>query len=255
MLPADTNGARGLAPCHAPKSGRRQLSAPTLLAATWTLLALGPWLAGALGRESATLLIFSVCAGLTLCRQPNPLRGDGERQSAWVLDRCGVLLWGIAAGWGLAPGLGWGVLHLGTLLGLEPVEPLGSDWSIRAGTLLLAPVFEEILYRERLLGWLRARTGPVPAILLSSLAFALPHPGPWSRLTSFVVGLGLANVRRASGSLLLCIALHAGFNLASEIALAGATHWLLRPEFSLWLGLPATAAAVVRMRSSNRSAA
>ena len=160
---------------------------------------------------------------------------------------------GIAAGWGLAPGFAWGLLHLGSLLGLEAMQPVESNWPIRVANLFLAPVFEEILYRGRLLGWLRARTGPLTAILLSSLAFSVPHSGSWSQLTTFIVGLGLATVHRASGSLLLCVALHAGLNLASEIALAGATSWLVRPEFSLWLALPTTAALVARLHASRRT--
>ena len=126
---------------------------------------------------------------------------------------------------------------------------------MRAGTLLLAPLFEEIVYRERLFKWLRARAGLAAAGVLSSLAFALPHPGPWSVLASFVTGLILATVRWSGGRLLPCIAMHAGLNLAGELAAAGAWPALPSPGASLAFGLPAAVAVVLWARADSERAA
>src|SRR3990172_1837075 len=43
----------------------------------------------------------------------------------------------------------------------------------------LAPVFEEILYRDRLLLALRARAGTPVAVVVTSVLFALPHLQAW----------------------------------------------------------------------------
>lgn len=147
---------------------------------------------------------------------------------------------GLLAGWGVGPALGSSILQLGGALGLEPAKPVASDWAMLAGSLVLAPVFEEIVYRERLFPWLRIRTGFLPAALLSSLAFAIPHPGHWSTLAAFVTGLVLASLRATGGTLPLCVAVHAGLNLAGELAAAGAWGSLLSPVTSVALGIPTT---------------
>jgi membrane protease YdiL (CAAX protease family) len=60
-----------------------------------------------------------------------------------------------------------------------------------------------------------ARLGAAPANDLTSGLFAIPHAEPWSVLGTFLVGLLLGAVYVASGSISLCIGLHAGLNLAS----------------------------------------
>ena len=113
------------------------------------------------------------------------------------------------------PGLAQAVLQVGDVLGVPgPVPVTGVRGpALLVATALLAPVFEEIVYREALLPALSARFGHLMGIVLSSAAFALPHATPWSMLGSFVAGLLLGAVMSASRSTPLCIGLHAGFNL------------------------------------------
>ena len=138
---------------------------------------------------------------------------------AWI-----ALIWRVGAGLRL-PTVGAG--------GGEAAGPLG--W---ASAVVFAPLLEEMLYRERLLGALRPHVGLGPAILLSSAAFAAPHGEPWRVLGTFLVGIALGAIAAGTRSLVLCIGLHAGLNLAAlvcgvpparlalPVAAAGAAGWL-----------------------------
>ena len=97
---------------------------------------------------------------------------------------------------------------------------------------VLAPAFEEWLYRERLLPALRARLGAPLALVLSSAAFAAPHLAAWSVLTTFGVGLALGGVFLASGRVGLCIAAHAGLNAAALACGLPPRRWALPPEWA-----------------------
>lgn len=77
---------------------------------------------------------------------------------------------------------------------------------------LLAPAIEEILFRGYLLGGLR-RYGDRFAIISSALLFGLMHGNFSQFLSALCIGLVLGSVRVRSGSLLLCMAAHAGNNL------------------------------------------
>lgn len=231
------------------KEPRHRLSTPALFAATWAMLGTGPWLAPVIGHGPATLLTFSACTAIAVGAQASPTQG-GLKLGAIRRPATHGLFWaGIAAGWGMGPALGSAVLQLGGWLGLDPVRAAPTDWPIRVGTLLLAPLFEEIVYRERVFIWLQARAGLAMAAVLSSLAFALPHPGPWSVLAAFVTGLILAALRWSGGWLVPCIAIHAGLNLAGELAAAGAWAALLPPMASLAFGVPATVGVALWARN------
>jgi membrane protease YdiL (CAAX protease family) len=176
-----------------------------LLTSVWCLLLLGGMLAPRLGREAALVVCYAACAALLLAARPRPrwsvsLGGAGLAASAGFLALPGwlALLWGI-----------------GQLLGLPPVPRLAtagaSAWLAHAA---LAPLFEELLYRERLLPALRARIGAPLALVLSSALFAAPHLEAWSVLTTFCVGLALGGAFLATGRVELCVAYHAGLNAA-----------------------------------------
>ena len=87
-------------------------------------------------------------------------------------------------------------------------------WQL-AAALVLAPLFEERLYREHLLAALAPRLGTAGAILASAACFALPHLEPLRVLGTFLAGLVLGLAWCATGRLRPCIALHAGFNAAA----------------------------------------
>jgi len=83
--------------------------------------------------------------------------------------------------------------------------------------ILAAPLMEELFFRGFLYPVLR-RLGPVVAIMLTSLAFALVHGGQygwaWSVvLLMFVVGLALTITRAWTGSVAGGFLIHASYNL------------------------------------------
>ena len=107
---------------------------------------------------------------------------------------------------------------LGLELGLplpDPIPPGAGTPLAWVTSLVLAPLFEELGYRGRLLRALERGLGSLPAIGLSSLLFALPHLEPWSVTVAFAVGLCLGALAKLSGSIALCIGVHAGLNLGS----------------------------------------
>ena len=62
---------------------------------------------------------------------------------------------------------------------------------------VLAPLFEETIFRGALLPVLATRVGPLPGVLLSGLLFAMAHisVGELAPLTVLGVGLGLVRLR------------------------------------------------------------
>lgn len=92
---------------------------------------------------------------------------------------------------------------------------------------LFAPVAEEVVFRGFVFeGLSRARGGAVTASITSSFVWALIHlQYSWREMSViFVLGLLLGWVRHRSGSVWVCMALHAANNLASCMAM----EWELR---------------------------
>jgi len=181
-----------------------------LLALGWSLLlgaaALAPRTGGA-----GFCAALAAGAALALATRADPPR---RRPAAWLA----LLALGGVAGAGLQPAALAGIAHAGLALGLpaEAAPPQGRAplW-LWLAAVCLAPVFEELLYRERLLPELARRFGELPGLVLSSAAFALPHLEPWSVLGTFLVGLALGALMRRTAAVSLCIGLHAGLNLAA----------------------------------------
>jgi len=141
---------------------------------------------------------------------------------------------GVAEFAGLAAGDGW----------LPPDTPAGSRALVRwAAVVLVAPVFEELLYRERLLGAFQPAVGGIPAVLLTSLLFAIPHLQPSLAAAAFAVGVALGLVRLRSGSIALCIGIHAGLNAASLASGLPSPRLLLRGAALVFASVGVAAAA------------
>ncbi len=196
----------------------------SLLAWIWLILAPGAGLAEyLLGAERARLLCFGACAGIALGhRWRRPLARGGRSFYATT----GHVLAGLLAGLALLPTIAGAVANAGQGLGLSPLpvasaSPGASGPETLLATLALAPIFEEIVYRERLLGCLVGRIGALAALLVADLAFALPHASSWSLLGSASAGIVLGAIRLASHSTPLCMGVHAGMNLGLEIAFSG----------------------------------
>jgi membrane protease YdiL (CAAX protease family) len=180
------------------------------LATVWCLLLLGAACAPFVGPERARLGAYAACAALLAWTRPRA----PERASP-----AGALLAG-AAGFVALPAWLAAIFLLGSALGLPHARsaPGALTLSGALANLALAPLFEELLYRERLLPALRARLGAPLALVASSALFALPHLEAWSVLGAFLVGLALGGVLLVSGRVELCVGYHAGLNAALAVS-------------------------------------
>ena len=77
---------------------------------------------------------------------------------------------------------------------------------------LLAPLFEEVIFRGVLLPVLARRVGFSAGALLNGLLFAMAHISIGELIPLTVLGTGLALVRLRSGRLLPCVLMHAIWN-------------------------------------------
>lgn len=78
---------------------------------------------------------------------------------------------------------------------------------------VLAPVSEELVFRAGLFRYIRQKLGRRPALLVSGLCFGLLH-GSWTGFAPLaVLGMMLAIVYEATGSIRVPILVHALFNL------------------------------------------
>jgi len=213
--------------------------AATLVGA-WTLLAAGSLLAPSVGAVAATAISFAAVSGLVVLAGGWP--GGMRRPLASAL----------AAASGFASYPAWVVLiaALGLGAGLAPraaVAPGFREPLVWIPIALLAPFFEELLYRRLLLPVLRRRIGVFPAIAVTSALFALPHLEPWQMLGTFLVGLGLGAVFAATGDVWLCIALHAGLNVAALACGSPPVRWAFEPAAAAIAG-PTLLALAARSR-------
>ncbi len=153
---------------------------------------------------------------------------------------------GVAAPLGLGLGVGYlsyaawlaAIFACGSGLGL-PAPTTPSARAAPLAAVAMAPLFEEVLYRERLMLALAPRVGGVAAVAGSSAAFAVAHVAPWQVLGTFWVGLALGAVAIFGHSLWLCIGIHAGLNAAGWLHAAAPP---LSPAVSALAGSGALAA-------------
>jgi hypothetical protein len=79
-------------------------------------------------------------------------------------------------------------------------------------TTLLAPLFEEIIFRGVLLPTLSRYFGVISGIIVSAFIFALAHLSLGEMAPLFVLGIGLGITRIASGSLFSSVIMHSLWN-------------------------------------------
>ncbi|MBW2241159.1 MAG: CPBP family intramembrane metalloprotease [Deltaproteobacteria bacterium] len=152
-------------------------------------------------------------ATLLLLATRNPGLRRRTPPGAWIL--------GMVSGFAAYPLWIWVISRVGLFIGLEDVPADAAPQGILTlfAVLALGPLFEELLYRERLLDTLAtARLPCCIRLIATSVLFALPHLQPWPILGTFFVGLALALVYESTHCVGFCIALHAGLNLASVIS-------------------------------------
>jgi membrane protease YdiL (CAAX protease family) len=185
-----------------------------LTGGVWLALAGTGWLAAPLGQPAVALLGFSLATLLVLgARERRVSRARAPRGAGLLLSAAG----------GFA-GMAGAQMLLCLVGGPLAWESHGTSLArpLRASDVLptwlafavLGPVFEEALYRERLLGALRTTAGPWAAALVSSLLYALPHGEPLAVAGAFGFGLVLAWAMLRTHSLVVCLCMHAGANAA-----------------------------------------
>lgn len=161
-------------------------------------------LCGEAFEDTATAALAASSAALALLLAlRRPLVPHVSLRSVGVLG--GALLVGVA----VAAMADAGVERLG-FTG-RPGVPAGAAGVV--ALVAIAPAFEELLYRERLLGVLRPLWGGPWAVVASSALFALGHVDPRVMPVAFAGGLVCGTVMLRTGSLAAVIGLHAGWNL------------------------------------------
>lgn len=196
-----------------------------LLAADYTVQLLVHLMDGGLTLPALAGALLGVVAPLFLLTMDGTLQPRTDLGLHAPAPRTALLVLAFAAA-GMAPTsllAGWSSL-------LHPVDPewlrlVNESLPETKGDLVLtvlavvvaAPLAEEIVFRA-LLQRLAARLwGGLPAAVLTAIVFALVHGEPWYVLGLVGVGLVLAVVWEATGSLLACWLAHAAHN---AIALA-----------------------------------
>jgi membrane protease YdiL (CAAX protease family) len=88
----------------------------------------------------------------------------------------------------------------------------GVLWAFAAAC-VLAPIFEELVFRRLLFTWLRLRWGVGVGIVVSALIFACSHCDLNNMVQYFVIGTIFAVCYARTQNLFLCILLHSTWNL------------------------------------------
>ena len=202
------------------------------------LSALRPWIqqAGSMGQAMATMLVYGAQAlpGLAVLHWLR--RSEGQSDWQW-------LQWGL--GWRSLP------MALGTLLLTLPLVLLASwgvsrlfphvggsnplldlvlnsrDWTalifFALTACVLAPLYEELVFRATVLPTMARSYGTGAGVLLSSLLFAAAHLSLVEFLPLLILGLGLGWLRLRGGRLSACVLMHAtwnGYTLANLVLLS-----------------------------------
>lgn len=87
---------------------------------------------------------------------------------------------------------------------------------------VIAPIFEEILFRSFLYTSTKRYTGPIFSIIASSLLFSVIHGSVSAFFPLFIIGAILAIAYELSGSLWTNIFIHAAFNLFNVLMMQAA---------------------------------
>lgn len=258
MTPSGFSGAgRSARPRALAVARRRVPGTPSLgealvqVTLVWTaLFGCGLALRPLLGAEPASCAAFAVALLLVLAT-----RGPASRSHSPARMACAGLL-GAAAGFSSYPAWVSLIASAGMALRLDSVAPIppaaGSGW-LWLSMLVLAPLFEEPLYRGRLLLALRARMGTPLAVVLGSALFAISHIDPWPVLATFLVGLALGALMLASKSVAACVGMHAGLNLGAVACGLPPERLAASAETGAALALLLSAATIATGRSATGS--
>ena len=171
---------------------------------------------------------------LILWRQLRALPIDNAPQGGWMQWRIRPLFSAMrdaVAGWLMVTPVvmltGWLLVRLvGDPGGSNPLLELvlGSRDPLALALLaltavVLAPLFEETIFRGALLPVLAMRLGPLPGVLLSGLLFAMAHISVGELAPLTVLGVGLGLVRLRSGRLWPSVLMHGLWNAVTFLNL------------------------------------
>ncbi|AII50127.1 protease [Synechococcus sp. KORDI-52] len=171
---------------------------------------------------------------LILWRQVRALPKQRAPQGGWMQWRVRPVLTALldaVAGWLMVTPLvmltGWLLVRLvGDPGGSNPLLELvlGSHDPIALGLLaltavVLAPLFEETIFRGALLPVLATRLGPLVGVLVSGLLFAMAHISVGELAPLTVLGVGLGLVRLRSGRLWPSVIMHGLWNAVTFVNL------------------------------------
>ena len=101
---------------------------------------------------------------------------------------------------------------------LESRDPLAL-FLLAMTAVVLAPLFEEVIFRGTLLPVLARRTGSLTGVMLSGLLFGMAHISIGELAPLTVLGIGLALLRLSSGRLFPCVLMHALWNAVTFVNL------------------------------------
>ena len=87
---------------------------------------------------------------------------------------------------------------------------------------VIAPLYEERIFRSWVYGGLRRWMGPVGSTILSAAAFSLYHLEPVAFPVTFALGLAAGFLRERTGGLHAPIALHACYNAVQVLGVVSA---------------------------------
>lgn len=98
-------------------------------------------------------------------------------------------------------------------------------WMLMLGTVILAPIGEEFMFRKLFIDRAR-RYGDGMAIILSALLFALFHGNFFQFFYAFMVGLVMAYAYTLTGKLYWSVGLHMFMNFMGMMVIPNMTKWL-----------------------------
>ncbi len=105
---------------------------------------------------------------------------------------------------------------------LASIVDTSPTWMVFVGTVVVAPIGEELIFRKLLVDRTRG-FGDVTAILISAISFGLFHGNFFQFFYAFLLGALLAYVYTWSGNWLWCVGIHAVVNLWGSILMPALT--------------------------------
>jgi membrane protease YdiL (CAAX protease family) len=139
-------------------------------------------------------------------RPPGAVTGPALKTVLMVLPLVALASWLLQAVWS-DPG--------GTNPLLDMVLSTSDLWALASfafTAVVLAPLFEETLFRGVLLPVVGRQLGPPAAVVISALIFAIAHLSLAELVPLSVLGVGLGLLRWQTGRLAACVCLHALWN-------------------------------------------